>query len=83
MERCKKIKMMREEAQELAELDVNNIISTQGNMLYGELMGREITLVELICLIDLTFATVYSLLLKIISALMLGPTHEYSCLRST
>uniref|UniRef100_H3BX93 HIRA interacting protein 3 n=1 Tax=Tetraodon nigroviridis TaxID=99883 RepID=H3BX93_TETNG len=30
VERCKKIKMMREEAQELAELDVNNIISTQG-----------------------------------------------------
>lgn len=43
VERCKKIRMKREEAQELAELDVNNIISTQGNMLYGGLMGREIT----------------------------------------
>lgn len=43
VERCKKIRMKREEAQELAELDVNNIISTQGNMLYGGLMGHGIT----------------------------------------
>lgn len=38
--RCKKIRMKREEAQELAELDVNNIISSQGNMIYGGLRCR-------------------------------------------
>lgn len=42
VEKCKKIRMKREEAQEIAELDVNNIISTQGNMLYGGLMGWEL-----------------------------------------
>lgn len=35
VEVCKKIRIKREEAQELAELDVNNIIPTEGNILYG------------------------------------------------
>lgn len=30
IEKCKKIRKKREQAQELAELDVTNIISTQG-----------------------------------------------------
>lgn len=31
IEKCKKARLKREEAQELAELDVSNIITTQGN----------------------------------------------------
>lgn len=33
IEKCKKARMKREEAQELAELDVSNIIATQGTSL--------------------------------------------------
>lgn len=33
IQKCKKVRMKREQAQELAALDVNNIITTQGNQL--------------------------------------------------
>lgn len=33
IKKCKTVRMKREEAQELAELDVSNIIATQGNYL--------------------------------------------------
>lgn len=38
MEKCKKLRLMREEAQEVAELDIKNIISTKGSIIYGGLM---------------------------------------------
>ena len=35
IEKCKKARMKREDAQELAELDVSNIITTQGTSHYN------------------------------------------------
>lgn len=34
IEKCKKVRKKREEAQEIAELDVSNIIATQGNFFF-------------------------------------------------
>uniref|UniRef100_A0A8C7X603 Histone chaperone domain-containing protein n=1 Tax=Oryzias sinensis TaxID=183150 RepID=A0A8C7X603_9TELE len=41
LEKCKKIRMKREEAQELAELDVGNIIATQGRPKRRGISARE------------------------------------------
>lgn len=43
IEKCKKARMKREETQELAALDVSNIIATQGNFLFFSWVFSSIT----------------------------------------